>query len=166
MIRYLVDTSVLVQANNTYYRFEFCPAFWDWLEERSKAGVLASVSRVCDEIRNYEVQDNLTNWANERDDGFFLPPNQNVIKCIDDLRDWASEQDYPSTAQSEFFSGADCWLVAHACTLGCSIVTHEVYSETQKRIKIPVVCAHFGIQCVTAFDMLQQENALFVLDRS
>ena len=29
---YLLDANVFIQAKNLQYGFDFCPAFWDWLE--------------------------------------------------------------------------------------------------------------------------------------
>lgn len=29
---YLLDSDVFIQARNLHYGFDFCPAFWDWLE--------------------------------------------------------------------------------------------------------------------------------------
>lgn len=34
---YLLDTNVLIAAKNTYYGFDFCTAFWDWLDVAAKA---------------------------------------------------------------------------------------------------------------------------------
>lgn len=34
---YLLDANVFIQAKNLQYGFDFCPAFWDWLE-RAKQG--------------------------------------------------------------------------------------------------------------------------------
>jgi hypothetical protein len=29
---YLLDSDVFIQAKNLHYSFDFCPAFWDWIE--------------------------------------------------------------------------------------------------------------------------------------
>ena len=29
---YLLDANVFIEAKNHYYRFEVCPAFWEWIE--------------------------------------------------------------------------------------------------------------------------------------
>lgn len=29
---YLLDANVFIQAKNLQYGFDFCPAFWDWLD--------------------------------------------------------------------------------------------------------------------------------------
>lgn len=39
---YLLDANVFIQAKNLQYGFDFCPAFWDWLDEQSEAGHVAA----------------------------------------------------------------------------------------------------------------------------
>lgn len=41
-MRYLLDTNVFIQARNLHYGFDFCPAFWDWLDGQNAAGVVGS----------------------------------------------------------------------------------------------------------------------------
>ena len=40
---YLVDSNVVIQAKNLYYGFDFCPAFWDWID-RAHAAEKSSAS--------------------------------------------------------------------------------------------------------------------------
>jgi hypothetical protein len=30
---YLLDTNVFIEAKNRHYGFDFCPAYWDWLDQ-------------------------------------------------------------------------------------------------------------------------------------
>lgn len=50
MIDYLLDANVFIQAKNLHYGFDFCPAFWQWLDEQNLAGKVASVEKVGDAI--------------------------------------------------------------------------------------------------------------------
>ena len=34
---YLLDSDVFIQAKNLHYGFDFCPAFWDWIDEQSQS---------------------------------------------------------------------------------------------------------------------------------
>lgn len=50
-------------------------------------------------------------------------------------------------------------MVAHARAEGGRVVTLEVReqaSKSIKRAKIPDVCDHFGIECVTPYEMLRR----------
>jgi len=29
---YLLDANIFIQAKNLHYSFDFCPAFWEWLD--------------------------------------------------------------------------------------------------------------------------------------
>lgn len=64
MTTYLLDVDVFIQAKNLHYGFDFCPAFWDWLEEQNNARRVFSVERVGDEI--LAGDDELAEWARQR----------------------------------------------------------------------------------------------------
>ena len=42
---YLLDTDVFIQAKNLHYGFDFCPAFWEWIEAEHATGTLFSILR-------------------------------------------------------------------------------------------------------------------------
>ena len=73
---YLLDANVFIQAKNLHYGFDFVPAFWDWLIRENSTGKVASVEKVADELR--VGRDELSEWAEERGEGFFLRPDANV----------------------------------------------------------------------------------------
>jgi hypothetical protein len=37
---YLLDANVFIQAKNSYYGFDICPAFWEWIDQKSAEGVI------------------------------------------------------------------------------------------------------------------------------
>ena len=54
---------------------------------------------------------------------------------------WARSGNYEPTAISTFLqTGADYYLVAQAHGLGHVVVSHEIPSNSTKRIKIPDAC--------------------------
>jgi len=53
--------------------------------------------------------------------------------------------------------------VAHALAHGDTVVTHEVPSNSLKKIKIPDACISLGVRCVAPYAMLRLERARFVL---
>ena len=55
------------------------------------------------------------------------------------------------------------WLVAHALAHGFIVVTHEVPSESTRKIKIPNVCIGLGLVCISPYEMLRRERARFIL---
>lgn len=72
MTTYLLDANVFIQAKNLHYGLDFCPAFWDWLDEANAAGDVFSIERVEDEI--LAVNDELAEWARQRP-GLLLKPD-------------------------------------------------------------------------------------------
>lgn len=161
MNRYLLDANVFIQAKNLHYGFDFCPAFWDWLVAQNGAGKVASIEKVEDEL--VAGADELAGWAARRGRGFFLAPDDTVLPALTGVSTWATSQTYESAAVSTFLQVADYWLIAHALAHGFTVVTHEVPSQTIRKIKIPNACIGLKITCVTPFEMLRRERARFVL---
>lgn len=58
---YLLDANVFIQAKNLHYGMDFCPGFWDWLLESSRAGIVASVTAVDEELQ--AGSDQLARWS-------------------------------------------------------------------------------------------------------
>ena len=161
MTRYLLDANIFIQAKNLHYGFDFCPAFWDWLVTKNGEGKVASVERVQDEL--HEIEDELSEWAAKKGKTFFLPVDEKVVPALSEVSQWANEQNYEAAAVSTFLQVADYWLVTHAIAHGWAIVTHEVPSDSVRKIKIPNACIGLGIPCVNPYEMLRRERARFVL---
>jgi predicted nucleic acid-binding protein len=162
--RYLLDTNVFIQARNLHYGFDFCPAFWDWLIAQSVAQAVSSIDRVADEL--LAGDDDLADWANARGAAFFLPPDNLVVPALARVSAWANRQTYERAAIATFLQVADYWLVAHALALSCTVVTHEVPSDSIRKIKIPNACIGLTISCISPYEMLRRERARFVLGSS
>jgi hypothetical protein len=59
---YLLDSNVFIQAKNLHYGFDFCPAFWTWLENANAASRTFSIEKVGTEL--LAGVDDLSDWAN------------------------------------------------------------------------------------------------------
>ena len=159
---YLIDSDVFISAKNRHYGFDFCPAFWDWLVAANARRRVFSVVEVRAELEAGD--DELAAWATaRRGSGFFLAPTPQVPNAFARLLQWVAEISYPQAAQDEFADAADSSLIAYAIAHEHTIVTHEVRTNSTRKIKIPDICAGFGVECVTPFDMLRRERARFVL---
>lgn len=167
MTLYLLDTNVFIQAKRNHYGFDFCPAFWDWLVQQNRAGSVASIEKVADELR--VGGDDLAAWAEERGDDFFLRPDDDVEAVLTTVSDWVANAGYESAAAATFLQVADYWLVAHALAHDCVVVTHETRREKTRRentigkVKIPNVCDGLSVRWADPYDMLRREQARFVL---
>ena len=159
--RYLLDANVFIQAKNLHYGLDFCPAFWEWLVDRNGVGQVASIDKVADEL--LAGDDDLTAWAEARDEAFFQSPDDAVLPVLREVSGWAYEQGYEAAAVSTFLQVADYWLVAHAKAHGYTVVTHEIPAHSARKIKIPNACIGLGIHFTTPYEMLRRERARFVL---
>lgn len=158
---YLLDSNVFIQAKNLHYGFDFCPAFWDWVENSNADGRVFSIEKVGDELLG--GADELTTWAQQRGDEFFLKPDAAIVPSLRVTSQWAAGQGYDPAAVNTFLQVADYYLVAHAHAHGHVVVTHEVVAHTTKKIKIPNACIGMGVKCMTPYEMLRVERARFVL---
>lgn len=158
---YLLDANVFIQAKNLQYGFDFCPAFWQWLEQAHEAGRVRSVRQVGDELGG--GGDELSVWAEQRGDGFFCPPDAAVLRATAQVSAWVVQQGFEPAAVNTFFQVADYWLVAAALAGQHTLVTHEVASTSLRRIKIPTVCTGLGVAFMSPYQMLRKEQARFIL---
>ncbi|WP_420447294.1 DUF4411 family protein [Candidatus Palauibacter sp.] len=161
MTAYLIDANVFIQAKNLHYGFDFCPAFWDWLVEQNRTGKVASIEKVADEL--HAGADELSSWAAVRSERFFLRPDKAVVSALHSVSDWASGSGYQPAAVATFLQVADYWLVGHALAHDCTVVTHEVPADTERKVKIPNACIDLGVPCMNPYEMLRRERASFVL---
>jgi hypothetical protein len=157
----VLDANVFIAAKNLHYGLDFCPAFWDWLIAGNAAGVVLSIEKVGDEVQ--AVDDELSKWAAERGDSFFLRPDASVFPALAVVSNWANGQAYTPAAVSTFLQVADYYLVAQAQVGGHTVVTHEVPAASTRKIKIPDACLGLGIKFMTPYEMLRRERARFVL---
>ncbi len=158
---YLLDADVFIRAKNLHYGLDFCPAFWEWLIEQNTAGTVYSVEKVGDEVQ--AGADELSLWAAERGAGFFLQPESALLSSLSVVSVWATSQSYFPSAVNTFLQVADYYLVPQAHAYGHTVVTHEIPSASERRIKIPDACIGLGIKCMTPYAMLRGERARFVL---
>lgn len=161
MTRYLLDANIFIQAKNLHYGFDFCPAFWEWLIAQNVAGKVASIEKVDDELQ--AGGDDLSDWATARGRAFFLAPDDAVLPVLGQVSTWVTGQAYEAAAIATFLQVADYWLVAHALAHGFTVVTHEVPSDSVRKIKIPNACIGLRLPCVSPYEMLRRERARFVL---
>lgn len=162
MMAYLLDTNVFIQAKNLHYGFDFCPGFWEWIDSVHEASRVFSIERVADELISGD--DELADWTKARGSGFFLRPDSGVVSSLQMVSRWANEQDYDAAAVSTFLQVADYYLVAQAHAGAHVVVTHEVVTDSVKKIKIPNACIGLDIKCMTPFEMLRLEGPRFVLE--
>lgn len=159
---FLLDANTYINAKNLYYSFDFCPAYWDWLDRKFAAGRIASIDLVANEL--IAGNDELVDWVRSRP-GHFLPcddtDTQTLVGVIaQDLM----QGSYNQQNRDDFLAGADPWIIAKAKVMGATVVSHESRITQQgKKVKVPNVCQQHGVKCISTFELLKILQARFVL---
>jgi len=160
---YILDTNIFIDAKNRYYDFQVCPGFWSWLIQSNEQQHVFSIERVLDELTG-DAEDDLSQWAIDRGDDFFLPVSEGDLTALGTIAAWTdAHQQYSAAAKATFFDCADYYLVAQAMTRGAIVVTNERPANSIQRVKIPNVCIAHGVNVMTPWEMLRREGAQFVL---
>jgi hypothetical protein len=158
-VRYLIDTSVLIQAHRAYYSFRIAPGFWDSLVSFHNQGTILSIDKVFDEICDGD-EDELSHWVKNAlpKTCFSKSDNSDVIGWYALIQQWANAQNqFSAAAKAEFADDADAWVIAYAGAKNLTVVTQEVFNASIKRkIPIPNVCKanNFKVPCIDVYAML------------
>jgi uncharacterized protein DUF4411 len=155
--RYLIDSSVLIQAHKAYYRFKFCPGFWDSVIWHCNHGAIRSIDKVHSELQ--VGRDALTHWASKICPKKLFESTQGapIGTAYGGLIAWAhGKNQYTVAALSNFSTVADAWLVAHAQVNSYVVVTQEEPApQSQASIKIPDVCDAHRVKWMGTYQMLE-----------
>jgi hypothetical protein len=158
---YLLDSNVFIQGRKLHFGFDICPGFWEWLARENTTGRVRSIEQVGTELS--VGTDELATWASSLGDEFFLPADAAMLPALGSVSQWVTTRNYTPAAVSTFLQVADYYLVARALAHGDVVVTHEVASQAQRKVKIPDVCIGLGVRFMNPFDMLRAEGVRFVL---
>ncbi|MHB9004007.1 MAG: DUF4411 family protein [Coriobacteriia bacterium] len=153
---FLLDANVFITAKNTYYGTDFAPGFWNWIAEEHDVIGLGSVVAVREELLAQE--DALSDWTRSLPDGFWLEEAGADVVALRDIATWAMSGDprFRHEARIEFLASADFRLLGQALAGKHAVVTHEVAQpEGKKKIKIPDVCAAFGVEQREPFELFR-----------
>ena len=154
---YLLDASVLITANRTYYPLERVPEYWEWLVNCGDQTQVKIPREMYDEINKGD--DDLKSWLNNNRDALLFDEEVDAeqVKTVlasgyaPDLNDVEIER-----------LGADPFLIAYALVDPAQrrVVTTEVSRRSAIRANrmIPDVCEGLKIKCVTAFELNRALN--------
>lgn len=156
---YLLDASMLITANKSYYPVDSVPEFWEWLLYMAEQGSVKIPLEIFEEIKDgpdNEEKDLLFGWVQKLDvkNALLLVESVNaalVQKAITvgyapDLTDTELEQ-----------LGRDPFLVAYAMAAPDTrvVVTSEVSkpSKTRQNRRLPDVCNGLGAKWCDPFTL-------------
>jgi len=159
--RYVLDTNVLITAHRTYYGFDICPGFWDWLLHQHQRRAVISIDKVKAEIKEGDA---LARWVKAKAPSslFDSTNDQAIISEFARMMNWVQSQQFDDAAKAKFAEAADGWVMAYAKVHGDIVVTLEQYdANCKKRVPMPNVCKQFGIRYTDTFTMLRTLGAGF-----
>ncbi|MCT3321774.1 DUF4411 family protein [Lactobacillus johnsonii] len=180
MTKYLLDSNCFIEPMKRYYGFKIFPSFWEWFgKEINKTNSLLIVPKcVSNEIN---VDPNLAQWSQKNLVSVIYDENQDPLiwaeygKVIKYIQDCGA---YKSSSINEWkkIGKADPLLIAIAIKYNYQIVTFEkgsgqfAYDKNNRwnwkgnggpmghEPKIPDIARHFGITCLSLFELEKKLN--------
>ena len=156
MADFCLDTGVFIRPHRDgFYGFPLASGFWELLEQRAAAGIIASPRPVYQELADYG--DALADWAAaRRDTPLFVEPGPAVQAQLIRVADYVGGN-YPGRKAAEFLGGADPWVIAHAIADNAVIVSFENRASIDAQTpKIPNVAQAFQIRTISLYQMLRE----------
>ena len=161
---FLVDSNFFIQAHRAIYPLDVASSFWNKVEELAKKGTIISIDKVKNEI--YKNEDELKAWCENKLPKDFFKDSSICITEYSRIVNWANYMSahYRLSAIAEFLGTdeADAWLIAYCLNQKISLITYERSEpNSKKKIKIPDVCIHFGVNYLNTIDMFRQIGEQF-----
>ena len=154
---YVIDTSSFVVVEN-YYPDQF-PTFWQNLTALAADKRLHSVSEVFKEIVHKHTREFLAKWVQERTKLFSVPDAKETefVSKIFAVPGFQALVDQKKRLKGS--AVADPWVIARAACIGATVVAEE--SRETTKVRIPKVCSHFDVPCVSMQGLMAKEGWKF-----
>jgi len=121
-MKYLLDSNVFIQAKNSYYSFDFCPAFWNYLEHfAAKINGGLSIVQIREELLG--GNDELSEWVATLPEAYFIESPQIEFARI---ANYVDTLNVVRAGKDKFLDSGDPWLIAAAMKNKCIIVSEEI----------------------------------------
>jgi hypothetical protein len=154
---YVFDTSPLSTLFKNFYRNTF-RSLWENFDELVAAGHIVSTREVRREIEDGPTEA-VRIWAEENPDLFATPT---AAEGAFVARIYGVPHFQQNIEQRKLLTGgknADPFVIAKAFVEGRAVVTMELLKPNSA--KIPNICEHFGIRCLTLAEFMEQEGWQF-----
>ena len=151
---YVFDNVPLSVLFKTYYRARF-PTLWFRFDALVANGHVVSTREVLREINDGPIE-SLRNWANANS-ALFAAPTAAEGQFVS--RIYAVVHFQQNIEQQKILKGgnvADPFVIARAAVEGRSVVTMEALKPNSARI--PNICQHFKIGCLSLEQFMEQEE--------
>lgn len=155
---YVFDNSPLSVLFSHYYRGRF-PTLWQHFEWLVKAGTALSVREVRAELLDSQVEHQVKEWA-AKFPGFFTTPT--TLEALFLKKIYSVRHFQQNIGRKKLLAGgknADSFVIAKANAVGGTVVTLEKRTHTGARI--PDICDHFSIPCVSLEEFMEDSGWRF-----
>ena len=167
-MHYVLDAGFFTQSR-LYYPNTF-PSFWEKLDELVVSRDISSVSEVKKEIKNYGgEQEHMLEWIEQNKDIFTKPSEEEqeevrrIFYEVPIFRNLINKKNILKGDPT-----ADPFVIAKAMIIeGGRVVTSEKPEKKDKKgniqgpPKIPGVCSHFEIPCITPQQFMEEQKWTF-----
>lgn len=152
---YCFDSSSFIEAWTRSYPEDVFPTFWEKLGAICDGSTVSCSDEVFKELK--EKADGCDAWVRSQS-GLVIPM---------DTQQWNTAREvvgaFPLlTKERSRKSRGDPFVIALAKTTGQCVVTEETPSENlRKVVKIPDVCAHYGIRWINLLEFIRERRWIF-----
>jgi hypothetical protein len=154
---FLLDASVLIDANNLYYPVNAVPEYWEWLAHMGGVGRIKMPFEIFEEVKDGpkdEDKDLLFAWLQDEGNKNALMLDEKVDPKL--LQTVIANGYAPDLNDDEVEQiGRDPFLVAYgkAKTDRCVVTVEKSKPKTlRQNRKLPDVCKGLGVQCCNPFE--------------
>ena len=151
---YVFDNSPLSTLFRNYYRSRFS-SLWRRFDDLVVNGDIVSTREVYREIEDGPVE-SLREWAAQNGELFTIP---NAEEGAFVARIFAVQHFQQNIERQKMLKGgriADPFVIAKAAVTKRTVVTMEQWQPNA--VKIPNICDHFGVPCMTLEDFMETEG--------
>ncbi len=160
MMDYAFDTNTISQIYRFYYKDRF-PSFWERFDDLVLTGRAGSVSEVEAELTRRTGLESAVQEMKRLNPNMFglpTPEEQQFVGQIFAVRQFNGL--ISAKARAKGTPVADPFLIAKVgAGFASTVVTEEVLRPNA--VRIPNVCAHFGIDCINLQQLMERKRWRF-----
>ena len=160
VLKYSIDTSMLIHAWYVVYVPARIPSFWKCLDGLIQRGVIRAPFEVKKELwRQQEekekeaesAQQDLYRWFSQRDE-FFVKATEETLAYASEI----TKRFQKLVRKTTLREVADPYVIALARAESCTVVSQE--KRKPKTVNIPSVCEYYGIRHIDLFDFVKEQD--------
>tara|TARA_R110001606_G_C15360819_1_gene648502 strand:- start:106 stop:576 length:471 start_codon:yes stop_codon:yes gene_type:complete len=154
---YVFDTSPFSALFKSFYRRRF-PSLWGHFDNLIDSGEIISTREVLRELEGYSIE-NLEDWCSTNKSVFTTPTAAEGAFVGQIYRVGHFQQNIEQKKILKGGQNADPFVVAKAAVSDATVVTMEIAKPNA--VKIPNICAHFKVPCISLEEFMEAENWQF-----